>query len=309
MMHPESAGPPTFSVVVPTHGRREQLARCLAALSAQDLPADRFEVIVVDDGSPEPVETVVDPFRDGLALRVLRCRRQGPAGARNQGARAARGTVLAFTDDDCLPQPGWLRAIAAGLNGANTALGGKTLNAAPDHLCSTASQAIVDWAYAFYNGGPGGPRFFASNNLAVPRARFLELGGFDHTFTTAEDRELCDRWRHQGLALAYAPDAQIAHASEPSLIEFVRRHFRYGRGAYRFNVARRARGSGSIARDASFYRELPRQAGTLIRAGGPVRGSALAGLLLLWQFANTAGFLWEAARNRRPLGPREGRQP
>jgi glycosyltransferase involved in cell wall biosynthesis len=295
---PESAGPPTFSVVVPTHGRREQLARCLAALSAQDLPPDQFEVIVVDDGSPEPVGAVAEPFRDRLALRLVRCAHQGPAGARNRGAREACGTVLAFTDDDCLPEPGWLRALAAGLNGDDTALGGETLNAAPDNVCSTASQAIVDWAYAFYNNGARGPRFFASNNLAVPRARFLELGGFDATFTTAEDRELCDRWRHHGLTLVYAPDAQIAHASELSVIEFVRRHFRYGRGAYRFNIARRTRRSGSIARDASFYRGLPRRAGTLIRAGGPVRGSALAGLLFLWQFANTAGFLWEAARAR-----------
>jgi glycosyltransferase involved in cell wall biosynthesis len=289
---------PSISIVVPTHGRRRQLARCLSALSDLDFPRERFEVIVVDDGSPEPLDQVVAPFRERIELRLLRCERAGPAAARNRGAQAARGVLLAFTDDDCLPERDWLRALAAEVNGADAAVGGRTLNAVPDDLCSTASQAIVDWAYAFYNERPEGPRFFASNNLAVPRGLFLELGGFDTSFTTSEDRELCDRWRHRGLPLVYAVDARVGHASEQSLVEFARRHFWYGRGAYRYHALRRRRRSGSLAGDLSFYAQLPRRAARLVAGAGPRRAAGLGGLLVLWQLANAAGFFWEGARAR-----------
>jgi len=187
----------------------------------------------------------------------------------------------------------WLRALAASVDGGDRVIGGQTLCAEPDDLYSIATQAIVDWAYAFYNDGPGGPRFFASSNLAVPRERFLELGGFDPKFTVSEDRELCDRWRHQGLPLVYAPDARVRHATKSSLSEFARRHFGYGRGAYWFNIVRHRRRSGSIVGDVRFYPELPRRASALVRGAGPRRGLALAGLIVLWQAANVTGFVLE----------------
>jgi glycosyltransferase involved in cell wall biosynthesis len=289
---------PSASIVVPTHGRPRQLARCLSAIAALDYPRERFEVVVVDDGGPEPLDPVVAPFREKIQVRLVRSEQLGPAAARNCGAELARGSLLAFTDDDCLPEPQWLRVLAAGLNGSDSAVGGKTLNARSGSLCSTASQAIVDWAYAFYNDGPEGPRFFASNNFAVSRARFLELGGFDPSFTVSEDRELCDRWRHHGLPLVYRREARVLHEIESSLAGFTRRHFRYGCGAYRFNTIRRSRRSGSLTRDLSFYRQLPRRAAALLREAGPRRGAGLGGLLVLWQLANVAGFCWEGARAR-----------
>src|SRR6266498_390709 len=79
-----------------------------------------------------------------------------------------------------------------------TMVGGRTLNALPGNLCSTLSHLVVDAAYACYNADPDNARFFASNNLAVPTRRFLELGGFDPEFTTAEDRDLCARWLESG---------------------------------------------------------------------------------------------------------------
>jgi glycosyltransferase involved in cell wall biosynthesis len=289
---------PSVSIIVPTHGRPGQLAQCLSALAALDYPKMRLEVIVVDDGSPQPVDSVVEPFLAKINLRLLRCEHIGPAAARNRGAEEASGAVLAFTDDDCLPEPGWLRALVADVDGTDAAVGGRTLNPAPENVYATAAQAIVDWVYAFYNEKPDSPRFFASNNLAVPRTRFLELGGFDPRFSASEDRELCDRWRHQGLPLLYRAEARVAHATKLSLSDFARRHFGYGRGAYRFNAVRRDRRSGSLARDLPFYGQLPRRVAGLLRGTGPGRGAALAGLIVLWQVANLTGFVWESARSR-----------
>ena len=103
---------PAISIVIATYGRPRQLAACLEAVSGLDYPRDRFEVIVVDDGGPEPVAPVAEPHRDRLRIRVERTERGGPGAARNAGARLADGELLAFIDDDCLPAPGWLRGLA-----------------------------------------------------------------------------------------------------------------------------------------------------------------------------------------------------
>src|SRR5829696_10272437 len=86
---------PTVSVVIATHGRHESLVRCLSALSEQTVPRRLFEVVVCDDGSSVPVAPAIAPFSDRIALTVVRRPRGGPAAARNEGARNAKGSLLA----------------------------------------------------------------------------------------------------------------------------------------------------------------------------------------------------------------------
>ena len=124
---------PFFSVVIPTYNRPERLANCLEAISQLDYPRDRFEVIVVDDGSKIPLDSVVEPLQQKipeLQLKLIRQENAGPAAARNRGAAEAQGEFLAFTDDDCQPTTDWLIHFAAGFETAPEAmLGGKTINA------------------------------------------------------------------------------------------------------------------------------------------------------------------------------------
>lgn len=286
-----------FSVIVPTYGRPAALAECLAALARLDYPPDRFEVIVVDDGSPTPV--VPPPAAPDLRRRVLRTPNRGPGAARNAGAAVAAGRWLAFTDDDCRPARGWLAGFAACLRDRPEHLaGGRTVNRLPGNPWSETSQVIQDVAYAYYNADPSAPRFFASSNLAVPAERFRTLGGFlaDEMRVAAEDRELCDRWRHAGLGLVYAPDAVVEHAHPLGVAGFCRQHFRYGRGARRYHALRARRGSGRLRQDVAFYARFP----ALVRArlGGLDRRQAarVAVGLLLWQLCNAAGYVWEGRR-------------
>ena len=106
-------------MVVPTHRRPDRLARLLDALAHQTLAPDRFEVVVVDDASGDRTGSVLEACRSsGLRLEVLtQERNRGPAVARNRGWRAARADLLAFTDDDCVPEPGWLEAGLDALTG------------------------------------------------------------------------------------------------------------------------------------------------------------------------------------------------
>jgi len=284
---------PFFSIVVPTRDRPGRLATCLASLAALNYPGDRFEVIVVDDGSRGSLACIVDEFRDRLDLTLLEQANAGPAAARNTGVRQSRGSHLAFTDDDCAPETSWLRAFATRFAAAPSHMvGGRTLNALPDMPYSAASQSIIDVVYAHYNADPDRPRFFASNNVAVPKALLLAAGGFDPAFHTAEDRELCHRWLSSGYGMSFEPDALVHHAHLLTLGSFSRQHFAYGRGAYQFHHLRAARESGRIQLEHGFYAKLLRHP---LSVRPWRRRGVLASLLVLAMAANTAGFFWERA--------------
>jgi len=297
---------PPISIIIPTYARPQALHSCLESIAGLDYEARGFEVIVVDDGSPAPLREVAARFADRLDVRVEREENRGPAAARNAGAALARGPLLAFTDDDCLPDPGWLRALASRhLEAPEKVIGGRTINVLTQNPYSAASQFILDLVYAHYNTDPEHARFFASNNLAVPRELFLDIGGFDARFRTAEDRELCDRWRHDGRGMIYAREAMVRHAHPLTLPAFFRQHFRYGQGAFHYHRIRACRGSGRIAQELEFYRALWRQLRQRFSGLGARSKGRLLVLLLLWQAANAAGYVRAVARSVAGPGPAE----
>ncbi|MGH7450280.1 MAG: glycosyltransferase family A protein [bacterium] len=92
-------------------------------------PGDRFEVIVVDDGSASSLEPVVTPFRKQLNLTLMKQANAGPAAARNTGAKQAKREFLVFTDNDCQPDPDWLSALGKHLaQTPDRIIGGRTIN-------------------------------------------------------------------------------------------------------------------------------------------------------------------------------------
>jgi cellulose synthase/poly-beta-1,6-N-acetylglucosamine synthase-like glycosyltransferase len=290
---PSQATAPTFSIVIPTRGRPDELAECLKGLAGLDLPGGRVETIVVVDGG-DPAAELVAARADGPSmLRVVAREWGGAPAARNTGAEHADGRFLAFIDDDCVPAPGWLAALSRRFaEDADVALGGRTLNAATGNPYSTASQAVLDAAYAHWNSRGSRPRFFASNNLALPADGFWALGGFDTSYAPVggEDRDLCARWIESGRHMSYVPDALVHHLKQLTLSAFVRQHFRYGRGARRFHRSRVLRGGGRNIPEPGFYVELARQGGA--HAGGLGR-IPMAALLATSQIANAAGYLLE----------------
>ena len=280
-----------FSIIIPTYERPAQLASCLQAITLLDYPLERFEVIVVDDGGAQSLESLIEQFSGRLDIRLLAQKNTGPAGARNLGAAHARGEVLAFIDDDCAPTASWLRALAAYfVRTPGRLIGGRTLNALSLNPYAETSQLIIEVVYAHFNADPNDARFFASNNFAVAVERFREMKGFDKSFTTSEDREFCERWRARGFGMTYAPEAIIYHAHNLTLQTLWRQHFGYGRGARRFHQARATNGHGRFKPDLDFYLKLLRASASSTRR---TRALQLTTLLLCSQLANAAGFLYE----------------
>lgn len=289
---------PLISVIVPTFNRPDKLRTCLNALAKLDYPRDRFEVVVVDDGSPTPLDSVIAAFRGQLSVNLVRQENSGPAIARNRGAAIARGELLAFTDDDCAPDANWLASLARAHRAAPASMiGGRMINGYAENVYSTASQELVAYLYAYYES-LGQPRLFVTSNAAVPAQAFREIGGFETRFALAagEDREFCDRWVHRGFGMTYAPDAMVHHYHALGLCTFVRQHMNYGRGAFHFHAFRARRRGGKIeVEPLAFYLNMLRYP---FGVHSGFKAVTLSALFVLAQWANATGFFREKLAHR-----------
>lgn len=309
------ADAPDFSVVITTYNRPKALPVVLEALAQQEFPRDRFEVVVVDDGSDVAVQPIVDGFASRLQVQSLRQPNGGPAAGRNLGIRHAKGRFIAFTDDDCAPTVNWLAALARAFDQhPGCMIGGRMVNGFGDVSCSEAAQTITDCVYRYYNRNQVDSRFFASNNMACPAAQLRRLGSFDAGFRiAAEDRNLCERWRQAGYRLVFAPDAVVTHFHRLDLRSFWKMYFAYGRGAARFHQVRSLTGSSRFGEHFRFYADWKNWLRPFREVSGE-RAIELAGLLMVWQFANSAGFFYEILRHGfsvkiRPAGSPERIEP
>lgn len=200
---------PAVSVVVATYRRCALLPRLVEALEQQSIGASKVQLVLVDDASPDDTARVVADLaaRSSLTVTSLRLPRNcGPAAARNAGWAAATAEVVAFTDDDCVPTPGWLAAgIAALTDGAVVA--GRTMpNPAQLGQLGPFSRTI--------RAEDG--RFVQTCNAFYRRADLVELGGFDERMRTGEDTDLALRATERGRRIVYAADALVHHDVRPS---------------------------------------------------------------------------------------------
>ncbi|GKS59285.1 hypothetical protein YTPLAS18_28120 [Nitrospira sp.] len=284
---------PFVSVIVPSYNRPHAIADCVAALRSSTYPRDRFEILVVDDGSPVPIASSLHDIQGHPRVTVLRECNAGPSAARNLGVSQARGEFLAFTDDDCRPAREWLQRLVEVAQAAPTGMiGGRTVNGLGGNLYSSLSQVIVEEAYSYLHGRKSELAFFASNNMLLSADQYRRIGGFDPAFRVSEDRDLCDRWTGLGLPLVYAPEAVVHHYHVLTLSTFWRQHSSYGRGARRFHQARKRRGGHRFRPDTGLYASVCRR----ILSDLPLRRSLRMLVLTgVWQIANLAGFLLEVA--------------
>lgn len=287
-----SASPLSVSVIVPTYSRPDAIAQCIAAIQEQDYPLGALELVVVDDSSPLPVQVGSDPV---FPVRVVRTpSNSGPAAARNLGIQAAGGDLLAFTDDDCRPDPDWVAVIADHVRREPESLvGGRTVNALAGNPFAQASQDLVSYLYTAFQRTRTLQPFFTSNNLAGRKDHFLALGGFDDSFrfSAGEDRDLSERWASQIGPLRYAEAATVQHYHSLDLPQFLRQHFYYGRGATHLSRLRSLRGHARPKPEsfAFYFRMLAHP----FPNRPPLKGLQLSILIALAQVCGVGGMLAE----------------
>ncbi len=276
--------------------RRQSLELCLEGLGNQKYPSTLFEVIIVNDGGDRLPQGFFPKLRQNLSVQILYQANRGPGPARNAGVRAAQGEFLAFTDDDCLPDPNWLTALQASFQDAGPcAVGGRTTNGLGENPYATASQLLIHFLYEYYHLQQVEKTqmpFFSSNNLGIDRQVFQELGGFDGQLRTAEDRDLCARLLEAGFALRYAPAARVHHFHDLDLKRYLIQHFQYGRGNYEYHKLRHQRGRGSYRLEPlRFYSGMLQYPFSQMRTRYALWQSVL---LMLSQFGNISGFFAQA---------------
>lgn len=209
---------PAASVIVPHYNDLAALDACLRALEAQTYPRGQFEIVVADNHSP----CGIDAVREVIAGRakLVNVSEQGAGPTRNGGAAAASGRLLAFTDCDCLPEPGWLGAGLAALDRADI-VGGKMTVLVDRSRPLTAAEAF-ELVFAFDNRTYVEAKdFTVTANLFVRKADFERVGGF--RVGVSEDQEWCLRAKRMGLRIAYADDAVVGHPARRTWGDFLKK--------------------------------------------------------------------------------------
>jgi glycosyltransferase involved in cell wall biosynthesis len=204
-----------ISVVIPTHNRTGSLHETIRTLCDQTLDVSEYEIIVVDDGSTPAI--VLDCSESAQRRILIRLEGRERSAARNVGARAARGEVVVFVDDDIsvatnflemhlCAQNEWPDAIAVGA----IRLPGVVM----ERPFGRFRQALELQGVPEKRGSGCARNFCTAANMSISRKRFVELGGFDELLVTAEDQDLALRHSERGGLIAFVPEAVAVHRDE-----------------------------------------------------------------------------------------------
>jgi glycosyltransferase involved in cell wall biosynthesis len=204
---------PLVSFVIPVRNDAQRLRRCLSSIVRNDYPRELIELIVIDNESTDGSARAAREF----SAIVLKVSGESVAALRNKGARAALGSVIAFVDADHEISGNWIETAVAVL-------------AAPDVAAAGApylTQPSPNWVQQQYDGLRTRPirreevSWLGSGNLAVKRAAFEAVGGFNPALTACEDVDLCNRLRLAGHRILADPDLRSVHFGDPQTLKAV----------------------------------------------------------------------------------------
>jgi len=207
--------------VIPVLDGARSLPALFEGLAGQTVAAERCEVVVVDNGSRDRSAEIAALH----GATVVREPRRGRARARNRGVEAAAAPLIAFTDADCIPRPGWLEALLGCLEQVSLAAGVvHLLTGEPPN-----SWERLEGLWRFTQERNVASGWGATANLGVRREAFVSAGGFDPSYRLiGEDVDFCLRAGAAGHAIGFCERAVVAHRVESAPVEVLRRAFAHG---------------------------------------------------------------------------------
>jgi len=231
-----------FSIIIPSYNRSGEIVDLIHSFNDQTFFHDRFEVLLVDDGSTDDTEKKIHELtsQSDFRLRFFRRNHEGPGPARNYGMSRAEGEYFLFIDSDCIADESWLSNLAMAVEAENPdAFGG------PDAVLDsfTPLQKAIDYAMTSFitTGGMRGhskkklakfyPRSF---NMGIHRSIYEKLGGMG-TLRHGQDLEFSRRIVASGAKVISVPNAVVYHKRRTSLRKFFRQMFNWG--VARINLA------------------------------------------------------------------------
>jgi len=211
------------AIVIPAYNAVRTIGVCLEACLKQTHPV--ADIVVVDDGSSDETAVIAEGYE---RVRVIQQANAGPAAARNRGAAATDGDLIAFTDSDCVPHADWIARLVAGFVDENTGgVGGTYGIANPDVALARMIHDEIQMRHERFGSEVD---FLGSFNVAYRRTVFEAVGGFDASFTaaSAEDNDLAYRILDAGFRLRFADDAIVAHHHPERWWPYLRTQAKHG---------------------------------------------------------------------------------
>lgn len=222
----------TVSIVVPVYNRAELIQPCLTSLMAQTYPRDRFEIILVDDGSTDTTVACAQELLRGWqgTFQIVQKPNGGPASARNAGFRASQSDVIAFIDSDCIAEIDWVEKLIDTLAPQDAAgVGGPLMNVVPP---GWVAGYLNETSFFRHRVKHGKVDYLLTANVAFRRSALVAVNGFsEYPGVWAEDADLSFRLIQSGHALLLTEQGLVTHYGTPSSIRgLIKDLYRYGYG-------------------------------------------------------------------------------
>jgi len=212
------------SIIIPTFNGASRIGYCLEAIVSHTAGRN-VEILVVNDGSADNTTDVVQRYS---GVRLITQANAGPAAARNRGALATSGTIILFTDDDCVPTPNWLDAMLEPFENPEVVGTKGVYRTHQKSLVARFVQIEYEDKYRFMARLPT-IDFVDTYSAAFRRDRFLEMGGYDTSFplACAEDVELSYRMSALGWKMRFAPNALVYHTHPDTLSQYLKKKYKF----------------------------------------------------------------------------------
>lgn len=220
----ESAEGVSASIIIPTFNGASRIGKCLEAL-LQQTTEGKIEIIVVNDGSTDNTADIVGGYPK---VRLLNQSNAGPAAARNLGAMEAKGEIVLFTDDDCVPAAGWLEAMIQPFRDPNVVGLKGVYRTQQTSVVARFVQIEYEDKYRKMRRLPS-IDFVDTYSAGFRRNRFLELNGYDASFplACAEDVELSYRMSARGWIMKFVPNAIVYHTHPDKLSSYLKKKYKF----------------------------------------------------------------------------------
>lgn len=233
---------PNISIIVPVLNAERDINRCIGSLMNQNYPQDRYEVIIIDNGSVDKTISILNRYYDyHNNIKILHESNKGSYSARNTGIKNSKGEIIAFTDSDCIVSENWIRELSKGFISDNI---GCVVGAVHSYQDNTNKGDTLVERFSKSKDIMSQERTLNSNflpygetaNVAFRKNVFHCIGYFDEIFKSGGDADIA--WRMQLLTtykLIYRPESIVEHHHRVTLKDLFLQHFKYGLGLAMLN--------------------------------------------------------------------------
>lgn len=232
---------PNISIIVPVLNAERDINRCIESLINQNYPKDRYEIIIVDNGSVDNTINILNRYHEYNNIKILYEYNKGSYSARNTGIKNSKGEIIVFTDSDCIVSENWIMELSKGFISDNI---GCVVGAVRSYQGNTHQSDTLVERFSKNKDIMSQERTLNSNflpygetaNVAFRKSVFDRIGCFDEIFKSGGDADIA--WRMQLLTtykLIYRPESIVEHRHRVTLKDLFLQHFKYGLGLAMLN--------------------------------------------------------------------------